>query len=160
MNKTRRIIFVLCVLALLVWLFFVISNLLIAKQNLLPILLLHNASRKINLPPYGWTRQSCKPVYFLGGGKAGSTTLALLLKHKPPSYKTHNYNGQFTASEKEVCWAERSSISSTKYWSYFPECEKENDSPLFALDACPRYYSEHHAHTIASVHPNARFLML
>ena len=59
-----------------------------------------------------------------------------------------------------MCWAEHGIIFSTKYWSYFHECEKKNDPPLFALDACPRYYAEHHARTIASIHPNARFPML
>jgi len=103
-----------------------------------------------------WTMTKCTPVYFLGGGKAGSTTLAMLLKHKGPSYKTHDYEGQFAESGKEVCWAEKSSVSPQQYWSKFHGC----DQPKFALDACPRYYRESHVKNIARVHPNARFIML
>ena len=51
----------------------------------------------------------CSAVYFWGGGKAGSTTLAALLKH---GYEGDAYdpNSEFIDSPKEICWAERGQI--------------------------------------------------
>lgn len=106
----------------------------------------------------GWSSDICTPVYFLGGGKAGSTTLAMLLKHGAPSYATWDPNGQFADSEKEVCWAE-SGTTSRGYWRHFHGCTTSKRK-LFALDACPRYYSDTHLRRIARVHPTAKFIML
>ena len=106
----------------------------------------------------GWSSDICTPLYFLGGGKAGSTTLAMLLKHGAPSYATWDPNGQFADSGKEVCWAESGSTS-RGYWRHFQGCTTSKRK-LFALDACPRYYSDTHLSRIARVHPNAKFIML
>ena len=106
----------------------------------------------------GWSSDICTPVYFLGGGKAGSTTLAMLLKHGAPSYATWDPNGQFADSGKEVCWAE-SGTTSRGYWRHFNGCTTSKRK-LFALDACPRYYSDTHLSRIARVHPTAKFIML
>ena len=106
----------------------------------------------------GWSSDICTPLYFLGGGKAGSTTLAMLLKHGAPSYATWDPNGQFADSGKEVCWAESGSTS-RGYWRHFQGCTTSKRK-LFALDACPRYHSDTHLRRIARVHPNAKFIML
>jgi len=119
---------------------------------------------------HGWNRKSCTPVYFLGGGKSGSTTLARLLKHAPPDFTEHDFYGQFASSGKEVCWAAKGVKKSEHYWAKFKGCDTPTSFPttglpsthtkLFALDACPRYYSSAHASKIASVHPHAKFIML
>ena len=109
----------------------------------------------------GWNRTSCTPVYFLGGGKSGSTTLARLLKHAPPDFTEHNFDGHFASSGKEVCWAAKGVKTSEKYWEKFKGCPvTPTNLKLFALDACPRDYSSAHAAKIASVHPQAKFIML
>ena len=121
---------------------------------------------------YKWQRKECIPVYFLGGGKCGSTTIAMLLKHQPPTYQTPKptITNQFAAAGKEVCWVEKIH-SPEAYWQRFNGCSKTDgvrktlvqnelgDKKLFALDACPRTYTESHAKKIASVHPNAKFIM-
>ena len=109
-----------------------------------------------------WQSNICTPVYFLGGGKSGSTTVAVLLKHSPPDYKFWNSTGQFADSGKEVCWADRGSpqrYGADNYWAKFRGCSGQHSRKLFALDACPRYHTESHAKNIASVHPNAKFIM-
>lgn len=129
--------------------------------------------RKITLPRPAnfekWHRKECTPVYFLGGGKCGSTTLAMLLKHDPPGYENPRpvETNQFASAGKEVCWVERINDPDI-YWKRFEGCEiheTKNSTKngqirqLFALDACPRTYSTAHAKKIAAVHPNAKFIM-
>ena len=100
-----------------------------------------------------WQNPNCKPVYFIGGGKSGSTTLATLLKHASPNFTKYDEFGQFSRSGKEPCWAADNKISvftPEKYWQLFPDCSDPKNrlvspdlglkpKPLFNLDACPRY---------------------
>lgn len=98
----------------------------------------------------------CTPVYFWGGGKAGSTTLAVYLKHGYDG-ETWDSNGEFVDAGKEVCWATSGSKS---IWDReFHQCSNIKSSK-FALDACPRYYEQKHMQTILTQHPNAKFVML
>lgn len=113
----------------------------------------------------------CSAVYFWGGGKAGSTTLAALLKH---GYEGDAYdpNSEFIDSPKEICWAERrqilqrrqglgSGLDGLAKWrgmTHGHRCHPGNKH--FVLDACPRYNTREHAELIIEENPNAKFLML
>jgi hypothetical protein len=107
----------------------------------------------------------CSSAYFIGGGKAGSTTMAVLLKHSPDNnYAAYDPDGPFADAGKEVCWALHGSTSPSHYFSHFKKCL---DCPLpagvvprVALDACPRYTDAGAAGRIACVHPDTRFIML
>ena len=46
---------------------------------------------------------ACRVVAFANGGKCGSTTLAMLLKHKFPSYGAYDPASPFVDSAKELC---------------------------------------------------------
>ena len=113
----------------------------------------------------------CSEVYFWGGGKAGSTTLAALLKH---GYEGDAYdpNSEFIDSPKEICWAERgqilqrrqgfaSGLDGLSKWRAMTHGHKcHPDDKHFALDACPRYNTREHAELIMEENPHAKFLML
>jgi len=47
----------------------------------------------------------CHPVYFWGGGKAGSNTLATYLEHDFNG-KSWDPDGFFVDAQKEICWGE------------------------------------------------------
>ena len=64
-----------------------------------------------------------KIVTFLNGGKCGSTTLALLLKHKYPNYIEYDQNSIFIDAGKELCG---------NFPTFTPSTKK------YILDACPR----------------------
>lgn len=107
----------------------------------------------------------CGNAYFIGGGKAGSTTMALLLKHSPDNnYAAHDPAGPFADAGKEVCWALLGSTSPRYYFSHFKGCldcpVPAGSTPRVALDACPRYTDVDAARRIACVHPDTRFIML
>jgi major membrane immunogen (membrane-anchored lipoprotein) len=120
------------------------------------------------------TRGCCGSAYFIGGGKAGSTTMAMLLKFSPrDGYAHHDPLSPFVHAGKEACWAMFGSASSSEsYFSRFADCDRRRDGsvcvqreaegapPLVALDACPRYTTALHAERIACVHPDTRFIML
>ena len=113
----------------------------------------------------------CSAVYFWGGGKAGSTTLAALLKH---GYEGDAYdpNSEFIDSPKETCWAERgqivqrrqgfgSGLDGLSKWRTMTHGHKcHPDDKHFVLDACPRYSTREHAELIIEENRNAKFLML
>ena len=113
----------------------------------------------------------CQAVYFWGGGKAGSTTLASLIKH---DYKNNGYdpNSEFIDSPKEICWAERvpmlqqrrgfgSGVDGLSKWRGMTHGHKCHPGfKHFVLDACPRYNTRDHAELIMEENPNAKFLML
>ena len=113
----------------------------------------------------------CSAVYFWGGGKAGSTTLAALLKH---GYEGDAYdpNSEFIDSPKEICWAERgqilqrrqgfgSGLDGLSKWRAMTHGHKcHPDDKHFVLDACPRYNTREHAELIMEEDQNAKFLML
>ena len=107
----------------------------------------------------------CGHAYFIGGGKAGSTTMATLLKHHPDNnYALYDPNGPFADAGKEVCWALHGQTAPSHYFSHFRDCLKcpppNGKAPLVALDACPRYTDMAVAARIACVHPDTRFIML
>jgi hypothetical protein len=113
----------------------------------------------------------CQAVYFWGGGKAGSTTLASLIKH---DYENNGYdpNSEFIDSPKEICWAERvpmlqqrrgfgSGVDGLSKWRGMTHGHKCHPGfKHFVLDACPRYNTRDHAKLIMEENPNAKFLML
>ena len=68
--------------------------------------------------PTNWTANwtGCEAVYFWGGAKAGSTTLATFLKHELDGAEW-DANGMFVDTEKEICWAERGHTGFSK-WTY------------------------------------------
>jgi len=96
----------------------------------------------------------CQAVYFWGGGKAGSTTLATYLKHGEDG-SAWDPSGEFVDAGKEVCWAES---GAARLWDRaFAECDSEH---WIALDACPRYRSRQQLTAILTKHPDAKFVML
>ncbi len=109
----------------------------------------------------------CEAIYFWGGGKAGSTTLATLLKH---DYNNSGYdpNSEFVDSPKEICWALQhqqrrfgSEIDSLSKWRGMTHGQKcHPDDKRFVLDACPRYSTKEQAQAIIEENPHAKFLML
>jgi hypothetical protein len=101
------------------------------------------------------TLQPCESVFFWGGGKAGSTTLAQLLKHDNSG--EWDKHGQFIPLGKEVCWAFKGGHAR---WLYLIDEKCSSGGHTFALDACPRYMSDTHAQTILDHYPDAKFLML
>jgi hypothetical protein len=101
------------------------------------------------------TLQPCESVFFWGGGKAGSTTLAALLKND--KHGEWDENGQFIPLGKEVCWSFKGGHAR---WLYLIDQKCSSGGHKFALDACPRYTSDSHAQTILDQYPDAKFLML
>ena len=109
----------------------------------------------------------CEAVYFWGGGKAGSTTLAALLKHDYDNIG-HDPMGQFIDSPKEICWAERTAVASgarndgLSLWRKITKnkCYGGPEGKKFVLDACPRYTTVEQAETIVRDNPRAKFIML
>ena len=113
----------------------------------------------------------CQAIYFWGGGKAGSTTLAALLKH---GYEGDAYdpNSEFIDSPKEICWAEHiqmlqqrggfgSGVDDLSKWRGMTHGHKCHPGDKhFVLDACPRYNTREHAELILGENPHAKFLML
>mmetsp|Transcript_4594 Transcript_4594/g.6138 ORF Transcript_4594/g.6138 Transcript_4594/m.6138 type:complete len:391 (+) Transcript_4594:298-1470(+) len=127
--------------------------------------LINKTRREVSFDPpsAAWSRLSCEPVYFLGGGKAGTTTLATLLKHSPPKYEKWDPKGQFSDAGKEVCWASSGHPGTPQsYWGRFRQCVPDEAfvRKRFALDGCPRTWKDSQLKTIAMVHPHTRFLML
>ena len=75
--------------------------------------------------------QRCKMVVFANGGKMGSTTLAMLLKHKFPDYSTWDKYGPFDDAEKEIC--------ASSYRGVQTHASNACKQPhRYLLDACPR----------------------
>lgn len=106
-----------------------------------------------------WQSNMCTPVYFLGGAKAGTTTIAMLLKHKAPDYQKYDPASQFADAGKEPCTAKSKFLKPAIYWSKFKACET-TERHLFALDGCPTLYHEYQLEQVARRHPNAKFVMM
>lgn len=128
---------------------------------LILLLLMHQ-----NLSAFASDHSPCEAIYFWGGGKAGSTTLAALLKH---DYNNSGYdpNSEFIDSPKEICWALQkrrgfgSEIDSLSKWRGMTHGKKcHPDDRRFVLDACPRYSTKEQAQAIIEENPHAKFLML
>ena len=98
-----------------------------------------------------------KVVFFIGGGKSGSTTLATYLKHDPNNWKVWDPNGQFLESGKEVCWA-LTGQPKQLFWNKFKTLGSRTAN--IALDACPRAVEKMHLERMARAFPNASYLML
>ena len=105
----------------------------------------------------------CRFVYFLGGGKAGSSSLEMNLKTLGT-----NVTG-ITHSGGEPCWVQR---QTKKWWTRsgrgWDHCEAADPTPTVdellratvALDSCPRYHSAKEAKEIFCAHPYATFIVL
>ena len=120
----------------------------------------------LNLSAFATDPFPCEAIYFWGGGKAGSTTLATFLKH---DYNNSGYdpNSEFIDSPKEICWALQqrrgfgSEIGSLSKWRGMTHGQKcHPDDKRFVLDACPRYSAKEQAQAIIEENPHAKFLML
>ena len=98
-----------------------------------------------------------KVVFFLGGGKSGSTTLATYLKHDPNNWKVWDPNGQFMDGGKEFCWS-MSGQSKQQFWRHFKT--HGSKTAVFALDACPRAVERVHYERMVKTFPNSSYLML
>ena len=98
-----------------------------------------------------------KVVFFLGGGKSGSTALATYLKHDPNNWKVWDANGQFMDGGKEFCWAMKRS-SKEQFWKHFTT--HGSTKAIFALDACPQATERTHFERMVKTFPNASYLML
>ncbi|XP_075239473.1 uncharacterized protein LOC142335029 [Convolutriloba macropyga] len=112
-----------------------------------------------------WANQCCRTVYFLGGGKCGSTSLALLLKHNMSSLDHFDPTSGFADGGKEPCWA-LTAGNERDFYSKFKQCQQprymcgssnevglnqphnlmrpyqsrhEMSSKTVVLDGCPRY---------------------
>lgn len=89
---------------------------------------------------------TCTPIFFVGGAKCGSTTLAILLKHKPGTGHTDE-NGPFDRAGKEVCWRPdmgKRADGAASFAASFTARFKTKCAPphTFGLDACPHMRSE------------------
>ena len=98
-----------------------------------------------------------KVVFFLGGGKSGSTTLATYLKHDPNNWTVWDSNGQFMDGGKEFCWS-KSRQSKEQFWKHFKT--HGSKTAVFALDACPQAVERMHFERMVKTFPNSSFLML
>ncbi|XP_075239470.1 uncharacterized protein LOC142335026 [Convolutriloba macropyga] len=110
-----------------------------------------------------WNNTCCKTVFFIGSGKCGSTSLALLLKHKiSDNYQTFDYSSGIADGGKEPCLGTKSKMDEGEFYSKFRGCSKchaghMNDRSegsqtgqnrtmkLTVLDACPRHRSTEQA---------------
>ena len=102
-------------------------------------------------------RNDSKVVFFIGGHKCGSTTLATYLKHDPKNWTAWDANDQFMDGRKELCW----SVSGTPkkfFWKFFTT--HGSKTATFALDACPRAIRRTHFDCMLKAFPNASYLML
>ena len=98
-----------------------------------------------------------KVVFFLGGQKCGSTTLATYLKHDPNNWKIWDPNGQFMDGGKEFCWSVYGQ-SKEQFWKHFKT--HGSKTATFALDACPKAIERKHFERMVKTFPNASYLML
>jgi hypothetical protein len=79
----------------------------------------------------------CSVIFLYGGGKAGSTTIASLLKHREDTnYQEYDESTSFDDGGKEICW-EKNRGPIEKYFK--TGCTPPNN---FALDACPKHPTE------------------
>lgn len=119
-------------------------------------------------------KQPCQPIFFWGGGKAGSTTLATLVKHTYNG-SVYDKNSQFLDFPKELCIAHHlTKHPNTKrnihepYAKFYQSIQYPFNCPKkYVLDACPIYHSQYDANILRILqnppHENFtpfRFLML
>ena len=84
----------------------------------------------------------CISKYFSGGGKCGSTSLALLLKHNISSLENFDPSSGFANGGKEPCWALASGGEKELYHKFqtcSTLCNPSKQPKTVVLDACPRY---------------------
>ena len=112
---------------------------------------------KVQTYGQGMDHDDSKVVFFLGGGKSGSTTLATYLKHDPINWKVWDPNGQFMDGGKEFCWS-MSRSTKEQFWKHFKT--HGSKTAVFALDACPRADARSHYERMVKTFPNASYLML
>ena len=102
------------------------------------------ASNIINYTPLSRKPNAhCRVVSFISGGKCGSTSLALLLKHQPPLYSNWFNLSGFVDAGKELC-------------GFNVNCRGN----LAILDACPVRLTHSRAKTTLAVDPNAVAVLL
>lgn len=89
-------------------------------------------------------KKKCGLITFLSGGKCGSTTLAILMKHKYPDYNIYDPASVFLDAGKELCGA-------------LPECDKNKH---YILDACPTRLSQSRAKASLKMDPDAVGVLL
>ena len=117
----------------------------------------HDKNMKESYVPTKVSYDESKVVFFLGGGKSGSTTLATYLKHDPNDWKQWDPHGQFMDGGKEFCWSMARSTKES-FWKHFKT--HGSKTAVFALDACPRADAKTHYERMVNTFPNASYLML
>ena len=83
--------------------------------------------------------KKCRMIAFANGGKCGSTTLAMLLKHRYPDYKAYDPDSLFEDSPKEVCGADKYTCTAKPFY----------------LDACPRIMTDARMKALHQYDPTA-----
>jgi len=110
------------------------------------------------LPP-----SRCTLVSFWGSGKAGSTTMAMRLKHKPSSTEFYDDTSGWVDGGKEICWGLKPAMGKAldDFWKiHFPQCLDPTNPNSFSLDGCPRYVDATHAARLACGKPDLKFLWM
>lgn len=111
---------------------------------------------------------TCYPVYFWGGGKSGTTNLAVLLNNAGYGLVNESFahNSPFPRFPKEICWAKKPNEKQTWDNAMSGLCKADDSKTSnttkkeFLLDGCPQYHEVSHAKKIMENNPNARFFML
>ena len=119
----------------------------------------HDSSNDMKMPMYNTKTDydESKVVFFLGGGKSGSTALATYLKHDPKNWTVWDPNGQFMDGGKELCWSMKKQAK-VQFWKNFKT--HGSKMAIFALDACPQAVERIHFARMVETFPNASYLML
>ena len=90
---------------------------------------------------------TCRVLTFANGGKCGSTTLAILLKHQYPSYTHHDPSSPFVNAPKEICASSHLALTRCRNGS------------RFVLDACPRLVTPSRAAATLRADPSPTILV-
>jgi len=141
------------------------------EQQQIRLKTLETAMSQVNSPVRNgnyWTAEeavSCQPVLFIGGGKAGSTTLAAWLKHSPESnYNLYSNVSGFLDSGKEICFGSARKMTSSNFLKHFNPTPKDlNDCPPdrpYLLDGCPNMVMPQQYIRSNEFFPNAKYIML
>lgn len=118
------------------------------------------------------------PVVFLGGMKCGSTSLAMIMKHRPPMYLHYDIDSGFVDAGKEPCTSRKmSSIMHNQPqpgnpvpetvlknylapWPYCNQCPTANAIYRKVLEGCVFYHTVQEARALRCVTNQPRIIVL